>query len=196
MAIEDKIKWDEKYAKKPKLLEERIASKVLQDHIGLCEGKKALELACGSGRNTLFMAKQGFHVDALDIAAQALDTLKMHAQKHGVEAQINTLACDLDTFDAAQGHYDLAVMTNYLDRDLLKRTQAGLKPGGLFIVETYMLHPQNEKVHSNDDYMLKPEELKHLFDKGFETLYYGEFENEPFESYRMHKQAIVAKKLG
>ncbi len=194
MAIEDKRKWDEKYAQKPKLLEERQGSRVLSDHLHLTPGKKAMELACGAGRNTLMMARHGFEVDALDIAAQALQTLQEYALKYEVADLIRTNVSDLDSFQAPEQAYDLIVMTNYLDRDLIERSKTGLKPGGLFLVETYMLHPENEKVHSKDDYMLKPGELKQLFSEGFETLYYGEFENEPFESYRMHKQAIVAKK--
>jgi tellurite methyltransferase len=196
MSIEDKNKWDKKYAEQGTLLEVRDASAVLQKYWQACEGKKALELACGTGRNSIFLAGQGFSVDAVDIAKQALETLKIHAKDRTVSENITTQLCDLDNFSASDETYDLIVMTNFLDRDLMERTKRALKTGGIFFVETYMLHERNEKEGFNPDFMLQAGELKQLFDEGFEVVFYDEFENESFESYRMQKQAIVVKKLG
>ena len=101
---------------------------------------------------------------------------------------------DLETFVPKEKTYDLAVMANYLDRALIARTIPALKKDALFIVETYMEHPENEKKDSNPDFLLQPEELKKLFSKDFELLAYEEFWNESYELYRMRKQGIVVRK--
>jgi 2-polyprenyl-3-methyl-5-hydroxy-6-metoxy-1,4-benzoquinol methylase len=76
MSIKDKEKWDAKYREKEQLLKPRQASKNLQDFIEHCKGTRALDIACGSGRNSIFLAECGFEVDALDIAEVAIKTLK------------------------------------------------------------------------------------------------------------------------
>ena len=75
MAKKDQEKWDKKYTEKPQLLQKREASKKLEIVLKLSKGKTALDVACGSGRNALFLAKNGFKVDAYDISKIALDTL-------------------------------------------------------------------------------------------------------------------------
>jgi len=191
MSQADKEKWDRKYRQKPALLQDRPASKLLQRYAKEASGSVAIDLACGNGRNTLFLAKEGFHVDAVDISEVALSNLKEKVD--GLNVQL--IACDLDDFTPEAGRYDLAVMTNYLDRALILRTAEVLKPGALFIIETYMAHPENEKKDSNPDFLLAKEELLAMFDKGaYEVLAYEEFLNEPHELYRMYKEAIVVKK--
>lgn len=193
MSIEDKQKWDSKYLNKPKLLEPREASLNIQNFIKECKGKKALDLACGAGKNTLYLAKEGFEVDAVDIAKIALDTLNTYAGENDLSNLINTQLTDLDSFTPAIESYDLVIMTNFLDRELIQRSKSALKSDGVFIVETYMQDDKNEKKDSNEEYLLKEGELKDIF-SSFEILHYDEFENEPNELYRMKKQVIVAKK--
>ncbi len=190
MSIKDKEKWDTKYQQKPELLSTRPPSSMLVKYCDRAPGKKALDLACGSGRHTLFLAKQGFHVDAVDISSVALSHLRMKTQEY----DITLTQSDLDTFTPHKEAYDLIVMTNYLDRALIRRTSETLKKNALFIVETYMQHPENEKKETNPDFLLAPEELKSLFDTDFTLLAYKEFWNESHEIYRMRKQAIVVQK--
>ena len=57
-----------------------------------------------------------------------------------------------------------------------------------------MVDDANEKQGSDRSNLLEAEELKSIFSTGYEVLFYDEFENEPYELYRMKKQAIVARK--
>ncbi len=50
-------------------------------------GKKVIELGCGTGINTIIMAKLGAKVTFLDISQHALDIVKKNAKKFGVEAE-------------------------------------------------------------------------------------------------------------
>ena len=194
MSEQDKKKWDAKYIKKSELLRPREASANIKKFVEQTAGAKALDLACGAGRNTIYLAKQGYEVDALDIAAVALDALAVDAEHQQVQELVNAQLADLDSFVPVPETYELIVMMNFLDRALLERVKEGLKIGGLFIVETYMDDLINEKKDSNVENLLKKEELKTLFDEGYDLLFYEEFENEAHELYRMQKQVIVVKK--
>lgn len=184
----DRIKWNEKYRNDTALLDRETPTDFLERHAELLTGRCALDLACGGGRNAIFLAGRGFCVDAVDISEVAIKSLK----KRVGDLPICPILADLDTFTPEANRYDLAVMAHFLDRDLIARTAEALKPGGLFVVETYMDHPDNEK-RGNPDFLLAPGELKKLFE-GWTVLVYEEFPNGPEERYRMMKQGIVAKK--
>lgn len=188
MSDKDKQKWDKKYADKPDLLEARPPSKFVREYHDMCEGKQALDLACGAGRHALYLSNEGFLVDAVDISTVALEKL---AGKKG--DAITLIEADLDEFNPKQDHYDMIVMTNFLDRDLIARCVGALKDGGVFVIETYMEDDENEK-DSNPDFLLKEDELVHIFYNDFKRLDYEEFWNEDFEKYRMKKQAIAVQK--
>ena len=194
MSIKDKQKWDSKYIKKANLLEPRNASQNLQNFIKECKGKKALDIACGAGRNSIYLAKNGFDVDALDIAKIALDSLENYASNQGLSKLINTQLIDLDGYAPEVNRYDLVIMANFLDRSLIYKLKDAIKVDGIFIVETYMQDLENEKTNSNPKNLLKENELKEIFQSPWETIFYNEFENEAFEIYNMKKQVIVAKK--
>lgn len=190
MAQKDKIKWDKKYKETPTLLEDRQASQKLVDIINQTKGKKALEIACGAGRNSIFLAENGFEVEALDISDVAIKSLKEKNIKNITAKQI-----DLEGFKPKPNSYDLIVKTNYLDRDIISDLSQALKKDGLLLIETYMEHKQNEKPPSNPLFLLKKDELKTFFDDKFEVIDYDEFFNEKYELFKMRKQSIVIKKL-
>ena len=158
------------------------------------EGMTALDLACGAGRNTIYLAQERYEVDAVDIADIALDALRVDASQRGLAEYINPVLQDLDDYAPLREAYDLIVMSNFLDRDLLERTKEVLKSGGLYVVETYMDDLVNEKKDSNADNLLKKDELKRIFADGYDVVHYDEFENEAHELYRMKKQVIVVMK--
>jgi len=187
----DRKKWNKKYSEKPALLEKRPPSPIVAQYFQKAEGRKALDLACGNGRNTLFLSENGFHVDAVDISSLALENL----QERGKDLNISLYELDLDHFIPKENTYDFALMTNYLDRALILRTAKALKTKALFIIETYMEHPQNAKKDSNPDFLLQKEELKTLFDHNYTILAYQEFWNEGHEIYKMRKQAIAVQKI-
>lgn len=190
MSQQDKEKWDKKYTEMVGLLEKRPPSELVSAYCGDAPGTRALDLACGSGRHSLFLAEKGFDVDAVDISTVALDALRRHADLE----QINIIEADLDTFVPEIGTYDLVVKTNYLDRALIEHAKKSLKHGGIMVIETYMADEGNEKPDSNPAFLLQKDELPTFFTEGYTVLAYREFWNEPHEKYRMKKQAIAVRK--
>lgn len=189
MSIKDKIKWNKKYIDTPRLLTKREPSHKLTKFVKDGKEKTALDVACGNGRNSIYMAELGFEVDALDISEVALDNLKQNGIKN-----IKTELVDLEDFTLKKS-YDLIIMTNYLDRNLIKKLASLLNKNGILIIETYMHHENNTKTNSNPAFLLKKDELKSFFDDKYSILEYDEFDNESYELHRMRKQSIVVQKI-
>jgi SAM-dependent methyltransferase len=190
MSHDDKLKWDNKYSSEKKLLELRPHSQKLETIITLTKGHKALDVACGSGRNSIFLAKNDFFVDACDISRVALNQIDTYDIKN-----ITTKELDLDNFNPESLDYDLIIMTNFLDRDLINKISKVMKKNSIFFIETFMDHEKNEKKHSNPDFLLKKDELKSMFLNDFEIIDYDEYENESYELFKMMKQSIIVRKI-
>ena len=194
MSQQDQVKWDKKYTENDKLLGFREASPLLKQFLSPAQGSKALDIACGTGRNTLYLAQNGFEVDALDISAVALQELTQHIQKVTDLAFIHTQLVDLDSYTPPRSTYDMIIQTNFLDRRLIPLLAQALTKNGILIIETYMIDPENEKKGSNETYLLKAGELPTYFNEHYEILFYDEFWNQG-ENYRMRKQGIAIKRL-
>ena len=191
MSQQDRIKWNKKFSEMPDLLAPRPPAELVEKYLHEAPGKNALDLACGGGRHMLFLSDHGFHVDAVDISAVALEKLSKRVDPE----RVMLIEADLDGFDLHEARYDLIVKTNYLDRGLIARAKKALRKGGVFIVETYLADAENEKKDSNPDFLLQKGELQEIFSEGFEILEYREFWNESYEKYRMKKAAIAVRKL-
>ncbi len=190
MANKDKIKWNEKYKNTPKLLEDREPSIKLIEAIKHTKGNKALDIACGAGKNSIYLARNNFFIDSMDISDIALKTLDKKGYKN-----INTIQIDLEEeFVLNKNSYDIIVQTNFLDRTIIPKLINSLKKDGIIFIETYMHHSSNEKEPSNNNFLLKQKELQKLFKDDFELIDYDEFDNEPYELFRMRKQSIIARK--
>jgi SAM-dependent methyltransferase len=142
-------------------------SKWVVEHATLIRrGGRILDLACGSGRHAVWLAGQGYRVDAVDRDAEAL------AGMQGIQ-NVDVSISDIETgnWPAADpryggvynGIYDGIVVSRYLFRPLLSTLAAMLKPDGVLIYETFMLGNEDYGRPSNLDYLLQPDELKLVY---------------------------------
>jgi SAM-dependent methyltransferase len=184
MSLEDKLRWDKKY--KTQLLPTKTVE-VVEQYAGLATGNKALEIACGMGRNAKFLAKQGFEVEALDISPIAIASLQNIPN-------ITAKEVDLDEYVLKENAYDLIVCTYFLKRELFPQIEKALKEGGIFIFETFMHHAENTKVPSNKSFLLNEGELEATFDDRYEILHLQEFMDEGVCGEKSMKASMVAKK--
>ena len=152
---QDRLKWNQKYQSE-NYSDEPAA--IVKQYFELAGGKKALDIAAGNGRNALFLAHQGFEVDAVDISDTGLGQF---AEKH---RGIHPICVDLDDFDIAARRYDLIVNINYLNRRLFPYIREGLSPGGILIFQTFLDSPEPAKHRpACRDYLLRENELLHAF---------------------------------
>ena len=172
MVESDQIRWDERFKKK-KFALGKTANAFLRRHIGLLPKGKALDIATGEGKNAVFLAQHGFHVDAADISEVGLKKAENLAREFGVE--IHTVLADLDNYQIEKDCYDLIVNFYFLNRSLIPKIKRGLKREGMVIFETYILEQRvlSKAGPKNPKYFLKPNELLRLF-KGFRILLYRE----------------------
>lgn len=153
--LQDRLKWNEKYQSQS--YPDKPAA-IVKVNANLARGKNALDIAAGNGRNALFLARQGFVVDAVDIADTGL------AQFAGKHSGIQPICADLDDYDIRANRYDLIVNIKYLNRRLFPYIREGLAPGGVLIFETFLesQHPAMDQPGCRD-YLLRENELLHSF---------------------------------
>jgi len=168
----DQKRWDERFGKKEFALGKE-PNPFLKKHIRLLPKGKALDIATGEGRNAVFLAQNGFEVDAVDISEKGLKKAQKFAREKGVN--INTFLVDLDQYPIGKERYDLIADFYFLRRRLIPRIKKGLKKGGKVIFETYLL--EHRKLGTGGPkqakYFLKPNELLRLF-KDSRILFYRE----------------------
>ena len=184
MAQKDKEKWDVKHLHAP------IPDKpidLIVEYAPLAKSKAALDIACGMGRHSRYLASKGFEVDALDISSTAINSFQ------GLK-NINAKEVDFDNYLLEENKYDLIVCTYFLERSLFPQIAKALKDSGLFIYETYMYHPDNTKVPSNKSFLLEQGELKATFEKDFELIHLEEWWDEDYEGAKTMKGSLVARK--
>lgn len=119
---------------------------------------RVLDLACGSGRHAIWLAAQGYVVDAIDRNAAVM------AGMIGLD-RIHLEVADLEATPAYQFNeqYDGIVVSRYLHRPLLPRLAQNLKPGGVLIYETFMLGNARYGKPSNPDFLLQADELLNIY---------------------------------
>jgi SAM-dependent methyltransferase len=168
----DQKRWDQRFKGK-KFAFGKKANAFLRKHIALLPKGKALDLASGEGRNAIFLAQNGFKVDAVDISEIGLTKTQELARKR--EVSVRTILADLDTYPIKRGEYDLITNFYFLNRSIIPKIKRGLRKGGVVIFETYLL--EHRRLHAggpkNPKYFLKPNEPLHLFE-GFRILFYRE----------------------
>ncbi len=160
----DRIKWNKRFESQDSYLGNR-PSPFLADQISrirrLTPGNKALDVACGEGRNSIFLAKNGYRVTGLDISEVGLAKAAARAGMEGVT--VDFLRVDLDDYEIGE-HYDLILNFNFLLRKLIPQQVRALNPGGVLLFDTIMESPQLLESH-NPAYLLGRGELVRLFEK-------------------------------
>jgi 2-polyprenyl-3-methyl-5-hydroxy-6-metoxy-1,4-benzoquinol methylase len=127
----------------------------------LLPGRKALDIASGEGRNSVFLARNGFSVTAVDISDIGLSKGRIRAEEADVEVDFQQV--DLDGFQIT-GEYDLVINFNFLLRDLINEEVRALSPGGIIVFDT-ILESETLLESHNPDYLLRRGELQRIFEK-------------------------------
>ena len=168
----DQPRWDKRFGRKEFALGKE-PNPFLKRHIHLLPKGRALDVATGEGRNAVFLAQNGFDVDAVDISQKGLKKAQKLAREKGVK--INTFLVDLDQYPIAKERYDLIANFYFLKRSLIPRIRKGLKKGGRVVFETYLLEHKTLGVGGPKQakYFLKPNEPLRLF-RNFRILFYRE----------------------
>ena len=181
--IQDKERWNIRHVQKP--MKHHIEP-IVQKYIKGVNVGNALDIACGVGRNTHFLAENGFLVDAVDFSDYALSQVKN-------DVKITKIEVDLDTHNLEQNKYDLIININYLSRRLFPQIKDALKSGGIVIFETFIIAHGDFNQPKNQEFLLRTNELLHAF-VGLDIIYYEEKNDINLRGELTRVASLVAKK--
>lgn len=114
----------------------------LRDHVdALAPQGRVLCVADGEGRNSVWLARQGFEVDAFDVADRAVAKARAHAQAAGVHVNFAIAGCDDYAWPEAAYDGVAAIFVQFADPPmrarLFDRIVRSLRPGGVLILQGY-----------------------------------------------------------
>ena len=125
--------WDERYAG-TELVWSKGPNQFVEAELAALEPGRAADLACGEGRNALWLASRGWQVTALDFSGVALDKGRQLAR----DVDVTWVQADATTWTDPDG-YDLALLA-YLQLPSPERGRAvrnaldAVRPGGTFFL--------------------------------------------------------------
>jgi SAM-dependent methyltransferase len=159
--------WDERYAAG------RFASdephKLLVALCGKLTPGRALDLACGAGRNANFLASRGWQVDAVDSSRVGVEMARQRAVEKGVTVNYRVADLERGEFAVAPDAYDLIGDFYYLQHSLFPAMKAGARVGGV-VVAAIHIHGAGEEPGR---FTLREGELQAIFND-FNILHYHE----------------------
>lgn len=148
----DRRRWDERYRTGeysgpdgPTWLLEAVAD-------ALPSGR-ALDVACGTGRNARFLADGGWTVDAVDVSREAL------SRGRDRSSSINWIQADMDSYCLPATTYDVVNVTFFDARSRLADLKAALAAGGVLCYHHHLLSSTAEGGPS-DRYRFASNELR------------------------------------
>ena len=162
MSVADKHakeKWDRIYTKTdPDVIPAACEVLVEFQHL-LPPSGTALDVACGLGGNTLFLAEHHLNVTATDISSVAVERINQWQNP-----LVTTRCAAIDSLLMQQVNYDVIVVSRYLDRNICDALAAALRSKGLLFYQTFIRDKVNcDEGPSNPDYLLASNELLTLF---------------------------------
>ncbi len=164
--------WDERYRSEEAVPERGPAAFLVEHRDLLPSSGRALDVAMGTGRNTLYLASLGYGVTGIDISGVAEERCREEAERRGL--RIEAVQADLESYDLPKAAYDIVTDFYFLQRELAPALAAALRPGGVLVFESFTTEqrqfgwgPQQEA------FLLRPGELRSLV-PGLEELEYRE----------------------
>ena len=157
MSDADQARWDERYrAASP---DWNPAPLVVQFAPPASPGAQALDVACGAGRHSLYLASLGYAVTAVDISAVALERLALEANRRGLGDRVHPFHADLDVWRPAPATYNLVLQIAFFDRVLLPAVVGSVRPDGCLMLEVFNQRRLVTHPGFNADFAARPGEL-------------------------------------
>ena len=133
--------WDQRYSD-PDFVFGTEPNAYLADQAGrLQPGGRALAVADGEGRNSVWLARQGLLVDAFDISPVGVEKARRLASDAGVDVAHHVASCDDWAWREEAYDYVVAIFVQFADPDMRDRLfvnmARALKPGGLLVLQGY-----------------------------------------------------------
>jgi tellurite methyltransferase len=135
------------------------------------QGKETLDIGCGEGRNTLLLARYGFHVHALDYSSQGIHKLEKYALSKDIH-NIRYSIADARLVQLEPNFYDGIVAVTLLDhltpeegKKVATSLLSALKPGGFLYIEVLNTDDPGAQSSTTEAISETACFIKHFFEK-------------------------------
>ncbi|MDR7870118.1 MAG: methyltransferase domain-containing protein [Tissierellaceae bacterium] len=136
-----------------------------------------LDIACGDGRNTLFLLEKGFSVTGIDFSSKALERLNMFAKRKS--NRVKTMQIDLSIPNSLDsiGIFDNILINHYrLNKHQLANLDKHLTNNGILFISGFgYKHKVNSKIKKED--LIQQNDFEDL-KESFELVKYNEIQDE------------------
>ena len=171
-------KWERRY-REGAYAERTHPTALLVEWLGAVPEGPALDVACGAGRNALYLASAGRVVDGVDISPTALERARRSAAEQGLDARFIEADLEQDPDRVLPpGPYALVLVVRFVHRAILPALLRRLASGGFLIVEQHLDWPEPVVGPSSPSFRMRPNELLRLAldagGPGVEVRYYRE----------------------
>ncbi len=170
--------WDKRYRLQ---IETGPPTPLVTEIAGGLKPGTALDLACGGGRNALWLAEQGWKVTAVDGSRAAIRLIT--ARNPEIDARVANL--EKHEYAIEPDSWDLIAICYYLQRDLFEPAKRGVVPGGVVIAIVHIPGAGEGLT----PFRLAPGELAAYF-RDFEILH--SYEGPPADPVHHHRVAQIA----
>ena len=189
MSAEDRDKWNQRYAEDSYRKSNPVT--LLTDWLPRLPVGKALDVACGAGRNAICLAEAGYRVDAIDISREGLKLTAARAQEAGLD--IRCIEHDFDEPFAFDREYDLILVLWYVNLPLVEQLCGCLAPGGYLLCEEHLRTEAEVIGPGNPDFRVAPGALRAAVES-LEPLLYEETVETVEAGNRIASARVVARK--
>jgi len=142
-----------------------VVTDFVKRYAGLCDKKTGLDVACGSGRDSVFMASKGWSMTSVDHSQSALERLRLLAKtnRQSVDERLFDLERDDLWFSSIRSSYSAIVVVRYLHRPIFEQLKTLIAPNGFIIYQTFMRGSEKLGSPKNPRFLLENGELAELF---------------------------------
>lgn len=159
MSRAERDKWDERY-RSGAYAERTHPTALLSAWLDRLPRGRALDVACGAGRNALFLATHGYAVDAIDISEAGLERARAAAERQRLDIGWHCADLEEEPDALPHGPFDLVVWVRYVNAALWRPLVARLAPGGHVLVEQHLETSADVVGPSGSRFRLAPRELE------------------------------------
>ena len=183
--------WDERYKSGERRAEDldSAPTPLLVEAAQKLPPGNALDLACGSGRNALWLAEHGWAVTAVDGSPVAIEILRNRTSERGVTVDARIANLKKSEYRIEPSSWNLIAICYYLQRDLFEPAKQGVVSGGILISIVHINEPGEEPTA----HRLRPGELEKYF-QGWEILHYREGKPNDTAHQRSVTEIVARKK--
>jgi SAM-dependent methyltransferase len=120
----------------------------------------ALDVACGRGRNAIWLAGRGLKTIAIDRDESAVAFVNQEATRHVLPLWAQAVDLENGPPFLQPSSFDVIVVVHYLHRPLFPALVAALRPGGILVYETFTRAQAARGQPTNPAFLLEPGELE------------------------------------